>query len=199
MFRKIFAMALCALISVSALSGCGDDDTSSIEMTYGMTMKHVDKKDLYMIYDGNYISDEEMDAVYNYFTSFQNCDEELFRSTQPKAYISYLEESKDTDISGYLKGENKSVSSALGEGFDYTEIEVIECGDKAQDNGINDVTELLDGIYTELGEEKIFSETIKEAKYIYCDITATGADGGTYTLTDQLVYIFNCEDGIYIL
>ncbi|MBQ7046158.1 MAG: hypothetical protein IJN85_00265 [Oscillospiraceae bacterium] len=198
MFKKILSVAAAALISLTAFCGCGEEETSKIEQVYGLALKHVDKKDLYLIYDGNYVSDEEMDVVYNYFTSFQNCDTELFRSTQLDMYLEYLEESQSTDIDAYLEGQNKSVSSALGEGFDYVEIEVTECGDRTGDNGINDIEELLDGIYESSGRETSFTKSVNEAKYIYCDITATGADGGTYNLTDQLLYIFNCEDGIYI-
>lgn len=199
MFRKFLSVTLAATLSLSAFCGCEEENQSSvIKPSYGL-LKHVEKEEIYLMYDGNYVSDEEMDAVADYFEALQKCDTELFRKTQPKPYIAYLEQKEGKDISTHINEQNKATASALGEGFDYTEIEVTDCGDVTRDNGINDIKELLDGIYSEMGEKKTFSETVKEAKFIIANISASGSDGGTYNLTDNIIYIFNCEDGIYIL
>ena len=197
MLRKVLSITMAAILSLSAFCGCGEEE-SSTENFYGQIMKEVDGKEIYLIYDGRYLADEEMDAVVDYYCSIQDCDTERFCSTQPEVYISYLEEKQSADMSSFVSGEHDSIASALGEGFDFTQIEVTDYGTAKEDNGINDIKELLDGIYTELGKEPVFSETVKDTKYINFDISATGADGDTYNLTDEMLYIFNCEDGIYI-
>lgn len=198
MFKKVFSLLTCTAMITSLMCGCEKKDESSTEMYYGQTFKEVEGQEIYLIYDGRYIDDEQMSTVADYYHSIQTKDSELFKSTQSPQYIEFLEEKQSTDISEYIESTHESIAYELGEGFDYTQIEVIDCGDITSDNGINDIKELLDGIYEDAGMKKSFSETVKDEKYIIFDITAVNASGTEYNLTDEIRYIFTCEDGIYI-
>lgn len=198
LLKKILSLVLCAAFAGSILCGCGDEKESSQDYYYGQALKEVDGKGIYMIYDGRFVEDEEMDVILNYYSSIQNKDYELFKSTQPEAYIDFLEEKQSLDISGYVDDEFDQLEADLGSGFAFEQIEVTACGDSRDDSGINDIKDLLDGIYEDAGKEKSFSDTIKSAKYIIFDLTAIGGDGSDYTLSDEMKYIFTCDDGIYI-
>lgn len=198
MLKKIVSVLASAAMLSAFMCGCSEKEESSIEMYYGQTMKEVDGKEIYLIYDGRYIEDDEISAIVNYYDAVQKKDYELFESTQNPEYLNFLEAKQGTDISNYVNSTYNDVASELGENFDYTQIEVIDCGDSKDDNGINDIKDLLDGIYEDAGKEKSFSDTVKDEKYIIFDITATTSTGEEYTLTDELRYIFTCEDGIYI-
>lgn len=198
MFKKILSIAVCAVFTGAMFCGCGDKEESSQDYYYGQTLKEVDGKEIYLIYDGRFVEDEEMDALVNYYVSIQNRDYDLFRSVQPETYLEFLEDKQSMDIPGYVDDEYSQMETDLGAGFDFSQIEVTDCGDSKDDNGINDIKDLLDGIYKDTGKEKSFSDTIKSAKYITYDLTATGGDGDDYNLTDETKYIFTCEDGIYI-
>lgn len=198
MFKKILSIAVCAVFTGAMFCGCGDKEESSQDFYYGQTLKEVDGKEIYLIYDGRFVEDEEMDALVNYYVSIQNKDYDLFRTVQPEAYLEFLEDKQSMDIPGYVDDEYSQMETDLGAGFDFSQIEVTDCGDSKDDNGINDIKDLLDGIYKDAGKEKSFSDTIKSAKYITYDLTAAGGDGDDYNLTDETKYIFTCEDGIYI-
>lgn len=46
--------------------------------------------------------------------------------------------------------------------------------------------------------EKSFSDTVNDAKYIVFNLSAESKDGETFNLSDEMKYIFTCEDGTYI-
>ncbi|MCI7805307.1 MAG: hypothetical protein MR503_09595 [Oscillospiraceae bacterium] len=198
MFKKIISIAVCAVFTGAMLCGCGDKEESSQDYFYGQALKEVDGGEIYLIYDGRFVEDEEMEALVNYYVSIQSKDYELFESVQPEAYLDFLKDKQSMDIEGYVDDEYSQLETDLGAGFDFSQIEVTDCGDSKDDNGINDIKDLLDGIYKDAGKEKSFSDTIKSAKYVTFDLTAIGGDGDDYNLTDEMKYIFNCEDGIYI-
>lgn len=93
----------------------------------------------------------------------------------------------------------KEVEDGVGGDFDFTQIEVTDCGTSREDSGINDIKELLDGIYEDAGMEKSFSDTVNDAKYIVFNLSAESKDGETFNLSDEMKYIFTCEDGTHIL
>ncbi len=201
LLKKIISLSACAAIALSCFCGCGKKDSSSEESQefyYGQAYKEVDGKDIYLIYDGRFIEDSEMDALSDYYNSIQKKDTELFKSTQPEQYIKFIESNQSSDISTFLNDQYSQLESELGEGFDFSQIEVTDCGDSKDDAGLNDIKDLLDGIYKDAGMEKSFSDTIKSSKYVTFDISATTSDGETLNLTDETKYIFNCDDGIYI-
>ncbi len=198
MFKKVISVLASAVVATSFMCGCSKTEESSFEMYYGQAMKEVDSEEIYLIYDGRYITDDEMSTVADYYDAIQKKDTKLFESTQNKEYLNFLEAKQGTGISNYLTSEYQAAENELGEGFDYTQIEVIDCGDATDDNGINDIKDLLDGIYEEAGCKKSFSETVKDEKYIIFDVTAKTSTGEEYTLPEELRYIFTCEDGIYI-
>lgn len=198
MFKKFFAIVLCSVLTTGLLGGCGEEKESSQEDYYGQALKEVNGKEIYMIYDGRYVEDEEMDVLAKYYDSIQKKDYEAFKTTQSEEYLKFLEEKQTTDISSYVDETYTEFETDLGTGFDFSQIEVVDCGDSTIDNGINDIKDLLDGIYEDNGEEKSFSDTVKDAKYVKFDVTATGSNEVNYTLSDEIRYIFNCEDGIYI-
>lgn len=197
MIKKILSAVICAVFAVAMLTGCGKEEESS-KLIYGQTIKEVGGNDIYLIYDGNFVSDDEMSVLSNYYISLKNKDNDLFRTTMPEEYIKFLEEKNSYDIDQFIESEYSSIESELGEGFDFTQIEVLDCGNSSADNRIEEIEEMLDGIYSDAGLEKSFSDTIKDAKYLNYDITALTDGGEVYKLTEQIKYIFNCEDGIYI-
>jgi hypothetical protein len=85
----------------------------------------------------------------------------------------------------------------IGGDYTYTYIEAVGCGDKSDDLSINEIIELMNSIYEESGRDTTFEDTIKESKYAVFDIMAD-VNGTSYTYNDQVIYIFNCTDGIYI-
>lgn len=197
MIKKILSAVICAVFAAAMLTGCGKEEESS-KLIYGQTIKEVDGNDIYLIYDGNFVSDDEMSVLSNYYVSLKNKNNDLFRTTMPEEYIKFLEEKNSYDIDQFIESEYSSIESELGEGFDFTQIEVLDCGNSIADNRIKEIEEMLDGIYSDAGLEKSFSDTIKDAKYLNYDITALTDGGEVYKLTKQIKYIFNCEDGIYI-
>ncbi len=196
--KKIFSIIACAVFTSALLCGCGKKEESSVEYYYGQAIKEVNGKAIYLSYDGRFISDEEMDAVVNYYDSIQRKDYDLFAITQDEEYLNFLDEKQGFDVESYVGEEYAVLEEDLGANFDFAEMEVVDCGDSQSDSGINDIKELLDGIYAESGKDKSFSDTVKEAKYIVFDLSATGGDGETYSLKDEMKYIFTCDDGIYI-
>lgn len=201
LLKKFISLSACAALIITCLGGCGKKDSSSEdsqEIYYGQAYKEVDGKDIYLIYDGRFIEDSEMDALSDYYNSIQKKDAELFKSTQPEQYIKFIETNQSTDINDFLKDQYSQLESELGSDFDFSQIEVTDCGDSSDDTGLNDIKELLDGIYKDSGMEKSFSDTIKSSKYVTFDLSATTSDGENYNLTDETKYIFTCDDGIYI-
>lgn len=197
MLKKILSFLMLAVFFPTLLCACGKDESSE-DIYYGQAMKEVNGKDIYLIYDGRFITDDEMDAVINYYDSIQNKDYQLFKSTQSEVYIDYMEGKENTSISVYVDEFYDDIKAELGDNFDFTQIEVTDCGNSSQDNEINNIKELMDGIYSDAGKEKSFSETIKDSKFITINITSITENGEEYNLPSEIRYIFNCEDGIFI-
>ncbi len=197
--RKIIVFAVCAVSAVS-LAGCGEKEQSSEETYYGQAYKEVDADDIYRIYDGRYVTDEEADAAASYLYAIQNKDSELFKSTQPDFYIDYLEKNEENYVENYLEEEYNGEAESLGGDFEYTQIEITDCGESGTDHSLDDITEMMDGICEEEGIEKPFSETIKDKKYIEYTLTAVlkESDGAEYSSQGEIMYIITCEDGIYV-
>lgn len=139
-----------------------------------------------------------MDVLTNYYSSIQRKDYELFKTTQPGPYVDFLEKKQSKEVSSYVDDFYKEVEDGVGGDFDFTQIEVTDCGTSREDSGINDIKELLDGIYEDAGMEKSFSDTVNDAKYIVFNLSAESKDGETFNLSDEMKYIFTCEDGTYI-
>lgn len=198
MFRKIVSLSLCAVMTCCLFSSCGETQSQSSESYYGQAVKEVNRKDIYLIYDGNFVSDEEMDVLANYYTSIQKKDTELFCSTQPEFYTEYLEENQSGGIDDYITSEYEYLEKSIGKNFDFSQIEVTDCGNSENDRSFEEIRELLDGICTENGIDKKFSESIKDEKYVVFDLSALSPEGEEYALKQVKKYIFSCDDGIYI-
>lgn len=198
--KKVIYAVACALLISSGLCGCEDkssDDTSS-EIYYGEAVKEVNRGDIYLIYDGRFVSDDEMDVLADYYISIQNKDHDKFSSTQPEEYINFLVNETNMNVEEILDREYNNNSNWLGEGeFKFTQIEVTDCGDSSKDKGISDIMDTVDGVYKDMGKDTKFSDTVKESKYVTYDIYAV-CDEGEYVKPSQTKYIFSCEDGIYI-
>ena len=72
--KKTAAVFLCTLTALISVTGCSSKEESSEEIYYGQAYKEVNAKDIYRIYDGRFITDEEADAVAKYFYSVQTQD-----------------------------------------------------------------------------------------------------------------------------
>jgi hypothetical protein len=202
--RKVTALIITAVFSAMLLCGCSNESSNSStayeDLPYGSTMRQLLDGNIDILFDGRFITDDEMKTVSNYYYSIETSDEALFKSTLPELYIKYLEEKSGEDISGYMNDSASQMKSSIGENFKYESIEATDCGDKSADSGITDIIDMLNGIYKEYNAPKSFEDTIKDAKYLKLNLTATsGEDSSEFTFEDQIIYIFNCEDGIYII
>lgn len=200
--KKTAAVFLCTLTALISVTGCSSKEESSEEIYYGQAYKEVNAKDIYRIYDGRFITDEEADAVAKYFYSVQTQDYELFASTQPAPYLEFLNMQKEGYTQDYLSTFYNDEMEGIGGDFEYTQLEITDCGNKDDDHSLSDISEMLDGIYEDAGEDKLFSETVKDQKYIKCTLTAIKKGDETsaeFTNADQILYVFTCENGIYIL
>lgn len=201
MIKKIIYALVCTVLISSILCGCEDksNDDTSTEIYYGEAVKEVNRGDIYLIYDGRFVSDDEMDVLADYYISIQNKDYDKFSSTQPEEYINFLLKETSMNIEEILDREYNNNSNWLseGKGFKFSQIEVIDCGDSSKDTGISDIMDTVDGVYKDMGKDRKFSDTVKESKYVTYDVYAT-CDDGEYVNPAQTKYIFNCEDGIYI-
>lgn len=198
MIKKILIAAICSVLAATMLTGCEKKEEEVSEEYYGQALKEVDGNDIYLIYDGRFVSDDEMSVLSNYYVSIKNKDKDLFRTTIPDEYIKFLEEKNSYDIDQYIESEYEYIASELGEGFDFSQIEVSNCVSGSAEIKIEEIKEMLNGIYSDAGIEKSFSDTVKDAKRVSFDITMLNKDGEEYSMKGQTKYIFNCEDGIYI-
>jgi hypothetical protein len=198
--KKTAAAILCAAITVLSITGCGEEE--ELSSVYGQAIKEVNASDIYRIYDGRYITDEEADAVASYFYSIQTQDYDLFCTTQPPVYIEYLDKQSDDYSKEYLQGMYDDEVEGLGGDYEYTQFEITDCGYESDDPGMTDVIEVMDDIYRANDPDTTFRETINTKKYIEYTLTAVLLDdesSGEYTTEGQILYIFDCDDGIYVL
>ncbi len=196
--KKILSLVLCALIPVCILCGCEDDgDIAMEDLPYGSTMRQLKDTPITICVDGRFITDEEMRMVADYFYAVQTRDVELFKKTQNPDYVSYLEKNSDQNLEDFLTNISMEDENALGENFEYSYIEAVGCGGRNSDSQINDIIELMNTIYEENGREKSFDDTIKDEKFLTLSLTAN-SEGKTYNHDDLIIYVFTCEDGIYI-
>lgn len=93
--RKVTALIIAAVFSTLLFCGCSNEENSSVayeDLPYGSTMRQIVDGNIELLYDGRFITDEEMNAVSDYYYSIQTSDETLFESTLPELYIKYIEE-----------------------------------------------------------------------------------------------------------
>ncbi len=198
--KKILSLILCTALMTSGLCACDSNDGETVSMEnlpYGATMRQLVDTEIDICFDGRFFSDEEMKAVSTYFYAIQTEDVELFQSLQDTEYIKYNNKYLDTDYDGIIYSEKLSYASVLGENFEFTYIEAVECGDGADTTDLDDIKEFMNEIYKENGKETNFEETIKSAKYAKLNFIAN-SNGTTTTYDGQTVYIFTCTDGIYL-
>lgn len=198
--KKYLSLILSAALSLSLCCACDNGENVAMEdLEYGATMRRLGNTEIDVCFDGRFFTDEEMKAVNDYYYSIQTKDTDLFLSVQSEDYVKHLEmiTSSNNTIEDFLNLSYKENAAVLGENFEYTYIEAVECGDRTDDLQIDTITELMDSIYEENGKETTFKETITTAKYAVFDMMAT-SNGENYTYNDQRVYIFTCTDGIYL-
>lgn len=196
--KKFFAFALSAVLSVSTLCACSrDGDVAMEDLEYGATLRQLVDTDIKICFDSRFFTDDEMRAVSNYYYAVQTKDKELFTSVLSEPYVKYIEKNSEKSVEEFIDEIYNKTASSIGDGFEYTYIEAVECGDRTDDLEIDEITTLMNSIYEENGNEGTFEETIVSAKYAVLDFMAEINSNG-YSYTDQTVYIFTCTDGIYI-
>lgn len=197
--KKFLCLLMSVILSVTVCCGCDNDDksVSMKDLPYGSTMRELIDTDIKICFDGRFFDDDEMRAVSNYYFAIQTQNTELFESTQNAAYVEYLEKNSGLTIEDFLKSIASEDSESLGENFEYTYIEVTNMGDATNDTEITEIIDLMNSIYEEKKESKTFKDTVKSGKFATINIIAESG-GESYTLSNQIVYVFNCDDGIYI-
>lgn len=201
---KKFAVLLFSILFTATLfCGCDKEESQTVnyeDLDYGTTMRQIIDGNIDMYFDSRFFTDEEMNAVSDYFYAIQTEDVDLFLKTQPEHYINYLMEESGMEASDFLEDYSSDVIENLGEGFEYTYIEATNCETDEIETGIDEIKELLNGIYEDQNNDKTFEETIKSAKYVTLELTAKSQnDDNTYVFPDKTLYVFTCEDGIYII
>lgn len=200
--KKLLSLILCAVISAGTLCACDSDDAQSVpmeDMPYGSTMRQLVDTEIDVCFDSRFFSDDEMKAVSSYYYAIQTKDKDLFMTTQSEPYVKYVEKVADSDlkVEDYIESMYSDSAASLGEGFEYVYIEAVDYGDRTDDLEIDEITSLMDEVYEDSGKDVTFKETVNSAKYAVLDFTAEN-NGSQYTLNDQVVYIFDCTDGIFI-
>ncbi len=196
--KKFLSVILCATLSVGTLCACDNGENVAMEdLEYGATMRRLGDTDIDVCFDGRFFTDEEMRAVNDYYYAIQTKNTDLFLSVQSKEYVEYVEENSGQTAEDFLNQIYSEVAASLSEGYEYTYIEAVACGDRTDDLQIDTITELMDSLYEEKGKDTTFKDTITTAKYAVFDMMAD-SNGESYSYNDQRVYIFTCTDGIYI-
>lgn len=197
--QKNLAVLLCIAMSPIIFCACNDDNENVAmeNLPYGSTMRELKDTKIPICFDGRYFTDDEMKTVSDYFYSIQTQDADLFSKTQNSDYITFIEKNSGQKYEDFLKELAESDSASLGQNFEYSYIEAVNCGDKGDDMGIGEIIDLMNDIYEEAGKEKSFEDSLTDEKFVALNITAQ-SEGQVYTLSDKIVYIFTCENGIYI-
>ena len=203
--KKIIALSLCAVLlggAVSALSGCGKkeekDASSAVEKVYGLHMRENSIHKIKMLYDSEFVTDDEAETLYKYYSSLEEKDAQTFASLMPDAYIDYLSKQNGQTATTMMKNIYNELEETLGPGFKFDYIDITDSGTEETESGISEVIEMMDSIYEEQGEEKKFSETLKTAKYVRFDLSVKTEDS-YYDKDNQKFYLFTTDDGIYII
>lgn len=200
--KKIAALIFTVIFSAVILCGCNDDEKEKSvayeDFEYGTTVRQILNGNIDLYFDGRFLTDEEMNAVSDYFYAIETGDLELFKSVQPEYYAEALEKHNGSSLENYLNDAKNDIVKATGENFKFVSIEATDCGDSSADEGIADIIDMLNDMYKEYKAETTFEETVKDSKFILANMTVTVGET-EYTYSDKLVYIFNCGDDIYIL
>lgn len=196
--KKFLFLLICTIMSASIFCGCDDGDSVPMEdLPYGSTMRQLNDASVTICFDGRYFTDEEMKMVSDYFYAVQTKDVELFKKTLNPDFVSYLEINSNQNLEDFLTNISMEDAAALGENFQYSYIEAVSCGDKSDDMQIEEIIDLMNTIYEENGKDESFRDTIKDEKFATLNITAN-SDGNSYNHDGVVLYIFTCNDGIYI-
>ncbi len=204
--KKIIALSLCTILlagTASALSGCGKKEgkesaSSAVEKVYGLHMKENRIHRIAMLYDSEFVTDDEAETLYKYYSSLEEKDAQTFASLMPDAYIDFLSKQNGQTATTMMKNIYNELEDTLGPGFKFDYIDITDSGTEETESGIREVIEMMDSIYEEQGEKKKFSETLKSAKYVRFDISVKA--GTSYLDKDnQMFYLFTTDDGIYII
>lgn len=202
--KKFLLVFMCAVLSLSIFSACSqkEDNGKDIPMEdleYGATLSQLVDTEIEICYDKRFFSEEEMRAVSSYYYAIQTKDKDLFMTTQSEPYVKYVEMAANSDlkVEDFIENMYNDAAASLGDGFEYVYIETVDYGDRTEDLEIDEIISLMDEIYEENGKDTTFKETVESAKYAVLNFTAEN-NGSQFTLSDQVVYIFDCIDGIYI-
>lgn len=195
--KKFLSLVLTGFIAAASFCGCSSDEISTEDLEYGATLRQLNDVPVEICFDSRFFSDEEMRVISNYYNAIQTKDGDLFLSTQSKEYIEYVEKNSGQTVDAFVEDIYNTTVAGVGGDYTYTYIEAVGCGDKSDDLSINEIIELMNSIYEDSGRDTTFEDTIKESKYAVFDIMAD-VNGTSYTYNDQVIYIFNCTDGIYI-
>lgn len=199
--KKIIVLMFTVIFSTVLLCGCNEKEDESVayeDLQYGATLRQILDRNIEMCFDGRFLTDEEMNKVSDYFYAIQTNDIDLFKTTQPEYYLEYLEKNSGINNETYLEEAGREVKDSVGDSFEYTWIEVTNCGDSSLDSSITDIIDMMNTIYEENNITPSFEESVQDAKFITADLTVD-SNGDEYTYSDKLLYIFNCGENIYVL
>ena len=200
--KRLLCVLMCFIMTAAVFTGCDDDSSSmqNVEMEdlpYGSTLRELSDSKIKICFDSRYFSDDAMKTLSDYFYALETQDVELFKKTLNTDYVDYLEKNGTAKLDDYLKAVYEGDTQSIGDGLKYTYIEVIDAGDSKSDTKINEISELMDNVYSENNKKEKFSDSVKDAKYASLSVTGE-LNGKSYTNTNHTIYVFECEDGTYI-
>ena len=86
--KKIIALIFTMIFSAVLLCGCNEDEKGNSvayeDLEYGSTMRQILNGNIDLYFDGRFLTDEEMNAVSDYYYAVETDDLELFKTTQPE-------------------------------------------------------------------------------------------------------------------
>ena len=205
--KRFLALILSVTAVLGVLTGCGEskskgnmmgdiENMAEEDLPYGATMRELKDGKITICFDGRFLEDETMKKVVDYFYAVQTEDLDLFKSVSCQDYLDYVEINSGVNTIDYLKDIKANEETAVGSKFEYKYLEVTECKTKNEDTQISEIIKLMDQIYKDNSKEDTFEKTVKEAYALKVDVTSD-ANGSSFS-NEANVYVFDCEDGIYV-
>lgn len=201
----IFKKALCLSMAIAMLSltACKEEKKGSVRLEYGKNMVSETESNLpfSIEFDNHFLTNEEADAIVNYYYSIQKQDEELAKQSSYPAYLDYLAETYEFDsVKDFLKSNYDTMGNVLGtDNYEFKNIKITSCvteQDKDVYSYFDEIDELLDS------SAEGTSSKIEKRKLVEADITCT-ADGKDISLTEkaqeQQLYIYTIDGKPYVL
>ena len=197
------ALCLSMAIAMLSLTACKEEKNGSVRLEYGKNMVSETESNLpfSIEFDNHFLTNEEADAIVNYYYSIEKQDEELAKQNSYPAYLDYLTKTYDFgSVKDFLKSNYDTMGNVLEtDNYEFKNIKITSCvteQDKDVYSYFDEIDELLDA------SAEGTSSKIEKRKLVEADITCT-VDGKDISLTEkagaQQLYIYTIDGKPYVL